>query len=191
LVTQGHTKPQAAALATINNLFGFLGITLLTVTVALVSHTPLREAIKFPIPSWVFIVAGSVIVAAITISVVVKPIGAMVVKAKKSLVRDFKLIAANPVRLVFALLFSMLITVSYAAVLFVATKAMGESITVLQTFIVLIGGAEAGLVAGLSSVGIPTDVGLSIALVYRFATFWLPIIPGFIAFQIALRKKVL
>jgi uncharacterized protein (TIRG00374 family) len=100
----------------------------------------------------------------------------------------------------------MAITACYAAVLYFAIHALGGEATVLQTFIVLtagvaaasvtptpggIGGAEAGLVAGLTSIGIPADLGLSIALVYRFVTFWLPILPGFIAFQIALKRNVL
>ncbi|EFK95656.1 conserved hypothetical protein [sediment metagenome] len=105
-----------------------------------------------------------------------------------------------------ALLFSMMITACYAAVLYFAIHALGADASLLQTFIVLtagvaaasvtptpggIGGAEAGLVAGLVSIGITADVGLSIALVYRFVTFWLPILPGFIAFQIALKRDVL
>ncbi|MEI6237519.1 MAG: flippase-like domain-containing protein, partial [Candidatus Saccharibacteria bacterium] len=206
LMTQGHTKPQAVALATVNNLFGFIGMMILTVSVALISKTPLSEAITFPIPKWVIFLVVGVLVSAILIILIVKPIQKKALKLKSNVIRDFKLIAANPFRLVLALVFSMLVTVAYAAVLYFCIHALGATATVLQTFIVLtigvaaasvtptpggIGGAEAGLVAGLTSIGVVADISLSIALAYRFATFWLPIIPGIIAFRFALKRKIL
>ena len=206
LMKQGHTQPQAVALASINNLLGFIGMFILTVSVALISKTPLSEAIKFSIPGWLPWLVGSLVLTCLALLFIVPNLKQLVVKTAKSIQKDIKLIATEPLRLVLALLFSMMITACYAAVLYYAIHALGAEASVLQTFIVLtagvaaasvtptpggIGGAEAGLVAGLSSIGITADVGLSIALVYRFVTFWLPILPGFIAFQIALKRDVL
>jgi undecaprenyl-diphosphatase len=206
LVKQGHTQPQAIALASINNLLGFIGMFILTVSVAIISKTPLSEAIKFSIPGWLPWLVGMLLITIAVLAFIVPNLKTLVVKTAKSIKKDLLLIAAEPLRLVLALIFSMAITACYAAVLYFAIHALGGEATVLQTFIVLtagvaaasvtptpggIGGAEAGLVAGLTSIGIPADLGLSIALVYRFVTFWLPILPGFIAFQIALKRNVL
>lgn len=49
-------------------------------------------------------------------------------------------------------------------------------------------GAEAGLVAGFVAYGIPADRALAIALLYRFLTYWLPLLPGFVAFVIVQRR---
>ena len=206
LIKQGHTQPQAVALASINNLLGFIGMLILTVSVALISKTPIRDAIAFSIPGWLPWLAGMLAITVIVVSMIVPNLKSLIIKSAVSVKKDLLLIAAEPLRLVLALLFSMMITASYAAVLYFAIHALGGDATVLQTFIVLtagvaaasvtptpggIGGAEAGLVAGLSAIGISADLGLSIALVYRFVTFWLPILPGFIAFQFALKRNVL
>lgn len=206
LITQGHTQQQAVALATVNNIFGFLGMLILTVSVAIISNTPLDQAIRYSIPTWVYILVVGIAASVAILLITVKYIRNKVIKIAKNVVTDFKLIAANPLQLILALIFSMLITIAYAAVLYACIYALGGEASVLQTFIVLtmgvaaasvtptpggIGGAEAGLVAGLTSIGISSDISLSIALAYRFATFWLPILPGFIAFQFALKKKVL
>ena len=206
LVKQEHSKQQATALVTINNILGFFAITLLTLVVAVVSQTPLSHAFKVHLTSFMLLVGILVFLIFTLILVVFGGLRAKVKKLQKGIIKDFKLIATKPSRLFGALAYSVLISVSYAAVLYVSIKALNESATILQTIGVLtvgvaaasitptpggIGGAEAGLVAGLNTIGIAPETGLSIALVYRFATFWLPILPGFIAFQIALKRKVL
>lgn len=206
LVKQGHSVTQAAALASINNILGFIGLMLLTISVAIISHTPLNKAIRIAIPWWVYALVVVAVVTAVIVLIVVPKIREFALKTFKSVRKDFALIAAEPLRLVLALLFSMIITACYAGTLYFIILALGQEVSVLQTFIVLttgvaaasitptpggIGGAEAGLVAGLTSVGLTADVSLSIALAYRFATFWLPMLPGFIAFQFALKKDVI
>jgi len=206
LVSQGHSNDQATALLSVNNLLGFIGLMILTFVVALVSHTPLNKAIRLGMPSWVYVLVLTFTVIALLALLFNKHLRKSVLKFILSTKRDLRKIAARPLRLLLGLFFSMLITLSYAAVLYVAIHAMGASASVLQTFIVLtigvaaasvtptpggIGGAEAGLVAGLSSIGISADLGLSIALAYRFSTFWLPILPGFVAFQITLNRKII
>jgi glycosyltransferase 2 family protein len=206
LMTQGHTTSQAAALSSVNNLLGFLGLMLITIAVALTSHTPLDQVIRLTLPSWVYLFFFIFLIATLLFAALNKRAKKVILKTLLTIKKDLITISARPLRLLMALIASMMITLSFAAVLYVSVYALGTSITILQTFIVLtvgvaaasvtptpggIGGAEAGLVAALSSIGINADVGLSIALVYRMATFWLPIVPGFIAFQIALKKNLL
>ena len=46
-----------------------------------------------------------------------------------------------------------------------------------------LGVAEAGLVAGLTAAGVPTDVAVAAALTHRLLTFWLPPVPGWFAIR--------
>lgn len=54
-----------------------------------------------------------------------------------------------------------------------------------------IGAVEAVLLASLTAVGIPAAPALTGVLVFRLATFWLPILPGFVAFRVMTARHVL
>jgi uncharacterized protein (TIRG00374 family) len=206
LIKQGHTTQQAGALLAVNNLMGFTGLMILTAGAALASQTPLTDAISYPIPAWLLLVILGAAATIILTASLYQPLLNRTKKAARGAIADFKLITASPLRLLGGLLASMFITIFFWAILYVTIIALGQSATVLQTFIVMtvgvaaasitptpggVGGAEAGLVAALTAIDINTEAAISIALVYRIITFWLPIIPGFICFRIALRRRVL
>jgi len=46
-----------------------------------------------------------------------------------------------------------------------------------------LGAVEAALVAGLTALGVQTGPAVAGVLTYRLLTFWLPIVPGFLAFR--------
>ena len=46
-----------------------------------------------------------------------------------------------------------------------------------------IGAAEAVLIAGLTAFGLSSAVAVPAVFLYRITTFWLPILPGWLAFQ--------
>ena len=43
-------------------------------------------------------------------------------------------------------------------------------------------GAEAGLTAGLAAYGVAPETALAVALLHRFLTYWLPLLPAFAVF---------
>ena len=51
-----------------------------------------------------------------------------------------------------------------------------------------IGAVEAALIAGLTAVGIEREVAVPAVFLYRIATFWLPILPGWVAFVLLQRR---
>lgn len=53
-----------------------------------------------------------------------------------------------------------------------------------------LGAAEAGIYTGIVFVGVPGPEAITITLIYRLISYWLPIIPGYIFFY-GLRKNVL
>ena len=46
-----------------------------------------------------------------------------------------------------------------------------------------VGATEAALAAGYSAVGVPPEIAISAVLLFRLLTFWLPILPGWVAFS--------
>jgi undecaprenyl-diphosphatase len=53
-----------------------------------------------------------------------------------------------------------------------------------------LGGVEAALVGCLTAVGVDSDDAVAIMLVFRLATFWLPVLPGYLCFWSLERKEV-
>jgi uncharacterized membrane protein YbhN (UPF0104 family) len=50
---------------------------------------------------------------------------------------------------------------------------------------------EAAVIAGLTATGVPTVQAVPAVLVYRIATFWLPVLPGWLAFTLLTRDDVI
>jgi glycosyltransferase 2 family protein len=54
-----------------------------------------------------------------------------------------------------------------------------------------LGGVEAALIAGLTATGVPNELAVPAVLVYRVATFWLPVLPGWLVFTLPTRRDVI
>jgi undecaprenyl-diphosphatase len=206
LVRQGHSVADATALASVNNALGFIGLMLITIIAAYFSHSSLRDSIAIHLDARSALVAGGLLLALVLTVLLIPRFLKIVKRYVRALGHDIRQIAASPLRLLLALISSMTITLFFAGVLYVSIYAFGATATILQTVVVLtlsvaaasvtptpggVGAAEAGLVAGLVAIGIAADTALAISLIYRLASFWLPMIPGFIAFQYALKKQLL
>jgi uncharacterized protein (TIRG00374 family) len=111
----------------------------------------------------------------------------------------------NPAKLLAAFGLACLFTISYVTIFYLCALALNVHLSAIQIFMVFtIGviagtatptpgglvGAEAGLAAGLISYGVEAHIALAIALLYRFLTYWLPLLPAFITFA-AIRKQYL
>ena len=106
--------------------------------------------------------------------------------------------AASPVKL--GLLFggSALITLAYIAALDASVQAFGAGPGLIVLGAVYLGAAalaaaaptpgglgaiEAALVAGLTGVGMQPGPAVSAVLLYRLATYWLPVLPGWLSWR--------
>ena len=99
---------------------------------------------------------------------------------------------------------SILLTLCYIAALVFSVHAFGATgVSVASIGVVFligsaissaaptpggIGAIEAALIAGLTAVGIERDVAVPAVFLYRITTFWLPIVPGWIAFALLQRR---
>jgi undecaprenyl-diphosphatase len=54
-----------------------------------------------------------------------------------------------------------------------------------------LGGAEASLVLAFTSIGVSPQQALAATLSYRLITYWLPILPGVVVFQICRQKQLI
>lgn len=54
-----------------------------------------------------------------------------------------------------------------------------------------LGAVEAAAVVGLTALGIPAGPNVAGVLAFRLATFWLPIVPGWIAFRVSHQRGVI
>ncbi|MBI4033640.1 flippase-like domain-containing protein [Candidatus Saccharibacteria bacterium] len=93
---------------------------------------------------------------------------------------------------------SLLVTLSYVLAMFASVKAFGLDIGVIQAFVVFtagsaigqatptpggLGGKEAIYVAGLIAFDVSASGAVAAVLLFRLVTFWLPMIPGALAFR--------
>jgi undecaprenyl-diphosphatase len=106
--------------------------------------------------------------------------------------------ARSPRRLLALFGGSMGVTLAYILALTCATNAFDAGVSVAQVGAVYLGSSliaaaaptpgglgamEAALVAGFTAIGVDGAIAVATVLSYRLATYWLPILPGWIAFQ--------
>jgi uncharacterized protein (TIRG00374 family) len=109
-------------------------------------------------------------------------------------------IIKHPKRLALAVLASMGITACYALTLWASTKSVGINLSIVDIFIAFvagnaaltvsptpggIGGVEAAVTAVIVSANVAPSLALAAVVVYRIVSYWLPIIPGYLAFRLA------
>ena len=97
------------------------------------------------------------------------------------------------------------ITLTNVLLLFSAIGAVGQSLPFITVFVVFsvgvafgalfptpggLGGVEAGLVAGLIGFGVEPALAIAVAILFRFATFWMPLVVGNIIFLLVRNKNL-
>jgi len=107
-------------------------------------------------------------------------------------------VAASPVKLTLLTGGSALITLAYIGGLVASVRAFGGRAGIAEIGAVYLGAAviaaasptpgglgaiEAALVAGLTGIGVPPGPAVSAVLAYRLATYWLPVLPGWLCLR--------
>jgi len=107
-------------------------------------------------------------------------------------------VARNPWRLLQLFGGSFVTTMAYIFALWYSLQAFGGGLGFFAVATVFlagsavaqaaptpggIGAAEAAFIAALTAFGLPANIAVPAVFMYRFATFWLPIVPGWAAFQ--------
>ncbi|MET9835892.1 lysylphosphatidylglycerol synthase domain-containing protein [Streptomyces sp. NPDC006385] len=79
------------------------------------------------------------------------------------------------------------ISIASVAVVFLAGNALGSAVPTPGG----VGAVEATLTVGLIAVGLPSEVAAPAVLLFRLLTLWLPVLPGWLAFNHLTRKGAL
>ncbi len=206
LAKNNHSAAQSGAIAAMNTFLGLVGHTLILVFVLIFGDSSLRQSfhLRDSLPVIICILIGCfillIVLGLITFPSIRKRV-AEVIKGFGRIIGDYR---HHYYRIVGCVIASMLVTLAYCGALYACAHALGSSLNMLQIVVVFtvgtaaasitptpggIGGAEAGLLAALVATGTSSDLALSITLIYRLITYWLPIIPGFISFRYALKKS--
>jgi uncharacterized membrane protein YbhN (UPF0104 family) len=83
--------------------------------------------------------------------------------------------------------FGATVAISTVAVVYLAGSAIGSAMPTPGG----LGAVEATLVAGLTATSVEAGVALAAVLLFRLATFWLPILPGWLSFAALQRRGYL
>jgi len=200
-----HTTAQALAVAGTNNIAGFAGHLLIMLVIVVASRGKLFSELNLPHASMISIVILAIAAIILLNILVFGRLRDYLYRLSTDVWRNLLAYRNRPARLAFVLLCSVALTSCYVGVLYLCCQAVGIHVSLWSVFAVFtigvaaatatptpggLGGAEAGLVAGLVAYGTDASTALAAALLYRLLTYWLPILPGF-GFFVAIRKRLI
>jgi uncharacterized membrane protein YbhN (UPF0104 family) len=149
----------------------------------------------------VAVVAGGVVVVVVTVLAV--PAGRRVLARQvtplvgRALI-GLREIGRRPTKIIVLFTGTFLLSILYIGALACAVQAAGGELPLAAVGVVFLGAAvvasaaptpsglgavEGALTAGLVGVGLDADTALLAVVLFRLATFWLPLLPGWLAFQ--------
>lgn len=205
---QRRSIPTSVAVSAIglNTLAGFLIHATLLLLIAVIAGT--SSSVSFPHPSGgtTLLVVGVLILASGLLMAVPsgrKLLTKNLVPAVRSAWQTVATVGRTPTKLAALLLGSATVTVSYTVAMIASLEAFGGGLPIAVAAVVYlvgaavataaptpggIGATEAALIAGYSAVGVEGSVALAAVLLFRLVTFWLPILPGYLAL-LALQRR--
>jgi uncharacterized membrane protein YbhN (UPF0104 family) len=193
------SRTDSAVYATANNIIGFTAFSVCIWISTLVADS--KIATDVPLKRILFGIAVVAFIVGV-IALFVKPIQKRIMDFAGHLLGVLLTIIKHPKRLIFAVLASTGITASYALVLWASTKSVGIHLSIVDIFIAFvagnaaltisptpggIGAVEAAITGVIISAGVAPALALASVVLFRIISYWLPIIPGYIAFRYAIK----
>lgn len=205
-VKKGHTESQATAVLTVNSIASLIAYSTLIALAILnsnISGTNLDREITIPLNLVFFLIilflgAGYTIYHSRDYRQKIKD-------AWAQLKRDFGTFRHRPKAILIGIICNGIGSMTSIMALMFSAYALGIQITFADAILAYtfgniasalvptpggIGSAEAGIYSGLVLTGIAGPESLMITLLYRFISYWIPIIPGYYYFW-GLRKTLL
>jgi uncharacterized membrane protein YbhN (UPF0104 family) len=201
-------EPAAGAAAVgVNSLAGAIVHLILMVIFFAWSSRRLGQAFKLPSTSKLLAILA-VILAVIGILLATRPgrrfAKGTLVPGLRSAAASLSRVTRNPGKMTMLVGGSALITLAYIGALAASVEAFGGGPGFVVIGAVYLGGAalaaaaptpggigaiEAALIAGLTGVGMANGPAVSAVLLYRLATYWLPVAPGWLAWRVLQRRE--
>jgi undecaprenyl-diphosphatase len=201
-------EPTAGVAAVgVNSLVGAVVHLILIVIFFAWSSRRLGQVFKLPSTSTLLAILA-VILAVIGILLATRPgrrfASGTLVPGLRSAAASLSRVAQNPGKMTMLVGGSTLITLAYIAGLAASVEAFGGGPGFVVIGAVYLGGAalaaaaptpggigaiEAALIAGLTGVGMANGPAVSAVLLYRLATYWLPVAPGWLCWRVLQRRE--
>jgi uncharacterized membrane protein YbhN (UPF0104 family) len=203
LQMSGHNAAELGAVLSTNAVVTFLGNVSITIFALIISGRSVMDGFK--IPKIIFLIPVFLLIA-VAVVYFVKSFRSKVVSFVKDLIKTLASYKHKKRGLILGFIFGLLTTVGYMVALWAAGQSVGVSLSFVAAIVTIslgtlgasatplpggVVGAEATLALTMTQFGVPPEKALAVAFIYRFITYWLPILPGYIATQYALRKKIL
>jgi glycosyltransferase 2 family protein len=206
----GSDTSASVAAVSVNSLVGAVVHGVLIVVFFALARRNLSHAFKLPSGSKILLIFA-VLLAVAGLVLATRPARrwarTQLVPGLRSALRSLRRAAASPVKICMLVGGSALITLAYIGGLAASVEAFtsrGPSLAVIGAVYLGaaalaaaaptpggLGAIEAALIAGLIGVGLAAGPAVSAVLLYRLTTYWLPIVPGWLAWRWLQRKEYL
>ena len=207
LQKSGVDTSSGVAAVGVNSLVGAIVHLVLIVVFFTWAGRGLAKAFKLPSTSKLLLILA-VVMAIAGIVLATRPgrrfaVGKLI-PGLRSAAASLRRVAQNPGKMIMLFGGSVLITLAYIGALAASAQAFGGGPGVVLIGAVYLaaaaiaaaapspgglGAIEAALVAGLTGVGMHAGPAVSAVLLYRLATYWLPIAPGWLSWRALLRRE--
>ena len=207
LQKSGVETSSGVAAVGVNSVAGAMVHLVLIVVFFTWSGRGLAKAFKLPSSSKLLLILA-VVAAIVGIVLATRPgrrfAAGKLIPGLRSAAASLKRVAQNPGKMIMLFGGSALITLAYIGALAASVQAFGGGPGVILVGAVYLGAAaiaaaapspgglgaiEAALVAGLTGVGMQAGPAVSAVLLYRLATYWLPVAPGWLSWRALLRRE--
>jgi undecaprenyl-diphosphatase len=157
---------------------------------------------------WVIIAVVGVLLGVIGVLIFVPKLRAFIAeKVRPEAVKvraNLRALLERPLRLVLIVAGSALLSLSYIGALDASLRAFDAQIALPIVAVIYLAGAsiasaaptpggvgavEAALIGGLTAAGVPSEIAIPGVFLYRLATFWIPVLPGWGAFTWLQRRE--
>lgn len=206
LTVKKHTMPEATSVMAINAVTSGIAYAILILIALLLSPNSISGIVSELNIHWtavVLIVFGLLLFIVLLLKL--PKTRALINKYTSGFIKNIKDYKNNKKGVLLAILLNAVGSSTSLLALYASAQAVGIDITLPQAFMAYtfgniaaglvptpggLGAAEAGLYGAFVLMGYDTGPALSAVLIYRLISFWIPAIPGYIAFW-NLRKDVL
>jgi glycosyltransferase 2 family protein len=167
----------------------------------------LGKAFQLPSSSKLLLILA-VVVAIVGIVLATRPgrrfASGKLIPGLRSAGASLRRVAQNPGKMTMLFGGSALITLAYIGALAASVEAFGGGLSIVLVGAVYLGASalaaaaptpgglgaiEAALIAGLTGVGMAAGPAVSAVLLYRLATYWLPVAPGWLSWRVLQRRE--
>jgi glycosyltransferase 2 family protein len=200
-------EPAAGVAAVgVNSVVGAAVHLILLVVFFASAHRGLGHAFKLPSGSKLLLILA-VILAVVGLLLATRP-GRRFARGKlvpglRSAAVSLRQVAKSPSKMIMLVGGSALITLLYIAALVASIAAFGGGLGIVVIGAVYLGAAavaaaaptpgglgafEAAAIAGLTGVGMSSGAAFAAVILYRLATYWLPVAPGWLGWRLLVRR---